>query len=56
MVAREVGKYMLDLVDITDSDGRKVTLRGQRIIYFTVEKAMRILSKGKIILYITKSY
>jgi hypothetical protein len=44
MVARELGKYKLDLVGYRRSDWRKVALNGQRIIRSSMERGMKIIS------------
>jgi hypothetical protein len=43
-VARELGKYKLALVGLQEADRKRVALNGQRIIHFSVEKAMGIIS------------
>jgi hypothetical protein len=43
-VARELGKYKLDLVGNRRSDGRRVALNGQRIIHFSMDRVMGIIS------------
>jgi hypothetical protein len=37
-VARELGKYMLDLVGVQRSDGRRVALNRQRITHFFMDR------------------
>jgi hypothetical protein len=46
-VARELGKYKLDLV-YGRSDGRRVALNGQRIIHFSMEQGMGIINYGQV--------
>jgi hypothetical protein len=43
-VARELGKYKLDLVGYRRSDWRKVALNGQKIIHSSMERGMKIVS------------
>jgi hypothetical protein len=43
-VARELGKYKLDLVGVQEVRWEKRGLKGQRILHFSVEKGMKIVS------------
>jgi hypothetical protein len=53
-VAREVGKYKLDIVGGQMGEGG--ALIGQRIIHFSMEKEMKIINYGQAFLYIRESY
>jgi TPP-dependent indolepyruvate ferredoxin oxidoreductase alpha subunit len=55
-VARELGKYKLDLVGVRRSDGRREALNGQRIIHFSMDRGMGIISQGQDFSYIRESY
>jgi exonuclease III len=43
-VARELGKYKLDLVGVQEVRWEKGALKGQRIIRFSMESGMKIIS------------
>jgi hypothetical protein len=43
-VARELGKYKLDLVRYRRSDGKRGASNGQRIIHFSMDRGMGIIS------------
>jgi hypothetical protein len=43
-VARELGKYKLDLVGVQEVRWEKGAPKGQMIIRFSVEKGMKIIS------------
>jgi hypothetical protein len=43
-VARELGKYKLDLVGVRRSDGTRAALNGQKIIHSCMEQGMKIIS------------
>jgi hypothetical protein len=43
-VARELGKYKLDLVGYRRSDGTRAALNVQRIIHSSMERVMKVIS------------
>jgi hypothetical protein len=43
-IARELGKCKLDLVGVQEVSGRRVTLNGQRIVHFSMDRGMGIIS------------
>jgi hypothetical protein len=44
MVARELGKYKLDFVDVQEVRWDKGSTELQRIIHFSLERGMKIIS------------
>jgi hypothetical protein len=42
-IARELGKYKLDLMGVQEVRWEKGALQGQRIIRFSIEKGMKII-------------
>jgi exonuclease III len=43
-VARELGKYKLDLVGVQEVRWEKGALNGQRIVHFSMDREMGIIS------------
>jgi exonuclease III len=43
-VARELGKYKLDLVGVQEVRWEKGALNGQRIVHFSMDRGMGIIS------------
>jgi hypothetical protein len=42
-IARELGKYKLDLLGVQEVRWEKGALQGQRIIHFSIEKGVKII-------------
>jgi hypothetical protein len=55
-VATKLKKYKLDLVGVQKSVVRRMALNGQRIIRFSVDMGMGIISQGQDFSYIRESY
>jgi hypothetical protein len=54
-VVRELGNYKLDLVGVQE-DGRRRVLKEQRIIRFSMDRGMKIISYRQVFSYIIESY
>jgi hypothetical protein len=53
--ARELGKYKLDVVGVQEVRWEKGARNGQRVVHFSVDRGMGIISKGQVFWYIRGS-
>jgi exonuclease III len=55
-VARELGKCKLDLVGVQEVRWEKGGTEGQKIIHFSMDRRMGIISYGQVFSYTRESY